>query len=88
MEVCKVEQHLYMKIAVLHGRNAWKCHVVPHEALDVMFYHIKQLQSEYRHSAVEGCQLSASTAMGIPHLHTNMSVAIIQQGMNENGHLL
>jgi hypothetical protein len=26
--------------------------------------------------------------MGIPHLHTNMSVAIIQQGMNENGHLL
>jgi hypothetical protein len=24
MELCKVEQHLYVKTATCHGRNAWK----------------------------------------------------------------
>jgi hypothetical protein len=34
MVVCKVEQHDYVKIPVLHSGNAWECRAGLHEALD------------------------------------------------------
>ena len=33
MEVFKVEQHLYLKIVILHGKSAWECHAELCEAL-------------------------------------------------------
>jgi hypothetical protein len=33
IEVCKVEECLYVIIAVLHSRNVWECHVELHQAL-------------------------------------------------------
>jgi hypothetical protein len=33
MEVLKVEQKLYMQVAVLCSRNAWECHAERLEAL-------------------------------------------------------
>jgi putative component of membrane protein insertase Oxa1/YidC/SpoIIIJ protein YidD len=33
MEVCKLEQHLCVKTAICHGRNALKCHTELLEAL-------------------------------------------------------
>jgi hypothetical protein len=32
-QVFNVEQHLYLKIAILHGRSAWECYVELCEAL-------------------------------------------------------
>jgi len=65
IEMCKVEQHLYVKTASCHGRNAWKFQAGLQEAMGKHRNCIVQLQGKYRHSNVAVHQLPTSTAMDV-----------------------
>jgi hypothetical protein len=69
MELCKVEQHLYVKTASCHGRNAWKFQAGLQEAMGKHRkpYHTVARQVQAFKCAV--CQLPTCTAMDIAACH-------------------
>jgi len=62
MELCKVEEHLYVKTASCQGRNAWKFQAGLQEA---MGKHKNPYCTVARHSNVAVCQLPTCTAMDV-----------------------
>jgi hypothetical protein len=74
MKVCKAEQCLWMKVAVLNCRTAWHCYL-KHSV--IVTCHIRQLLGGYRHPQVEGCEMPTCNHSGCPvPVHRDMSVAI------------
>jgi hypothetical protein len=87
IEVSKVEWCLCMKIPVLHERNAGECHVELHEAWVIVPYHREQLQGGRRHSEMKRIKFQhASQWTFYICLHTDMTVALTEQCMDEDRH--
>jgi len=57
MEVFIVEQHLYLKIAILHGKSGWECHAEICEALG-------------DHALTEWVQTFRSRRVSMFHIHS------------------
>jgi hypothetical protein len=85
MEVCTLEQHSCMKVAVLYSRNAWERHVQQCESLSDHFQGHQTVAWKVW-AFIGGKVLTANKHhSGFPvSLHTNMSVIITEQCRKED----